>query len=384
MAVFAHPRRLVVATVAGLALTSALGACSSADGDDAGSDGATKIGLIAAEQGPFAFAGTSYLKGAELAAEQLQEDGVEIELVVEEGSEDPAKSITAFNKLVGQEDVAEVVCCISSAVAGAMKPLATQREVPLVVYGATTPGLEDPPYVYRPALLPQQGIAPVATELAEALEPASAVHVTASDNDGLVAQSQAAAEALGAAGVKDLGTVNTLVADTDFSGAVTEILSTKAEMVTIYTLGEAAANIVKSLRERGYDGVILANNAIATGPNLASFGKTLADTYYSVEYFPTSELEMAADFTEAYEATYDETPDLFSSQGYTAVMYAAAGVSGSDGDVDAESISAALGEISTFDSVWGELTFEDGQSNSSSFQVVQIDDSGAPQLWSND
>lgn len=376
-----HQRhRLAALAVAGLVLPVALSACS--DSSDSGADGATKIGLISAEQGPFAFAGTSYLKGAELAAKQLAEDGVDIELVVEEGSEDPAKSITAFNKLVGQEDVSEVICCISSAVAGAMKPLAVQREVPLVVYGATTPGLEDPPYVFRPALLPQQGIAPVATELAEALEPANAVHVTASDNDGLVAQSEAAQDALTAAGVENLGVVNTLVADTDFSGAVTDILSKEPDMVAIYTLGEAAANIVKSLRERNYDGIILANNAIATGPNLDSFGATLADTYYSVEYFPTSEEPLAADFTAAYEEEYGETPDLFSSQGYTATMYAAAGVSGSDGEVTSQTISDALTGISTLDSVWGELTFENGQSNSSSFQVVQIDSSGTPQLWS--
>ncbi|MGQ3249712.1 MAG: ABC transporter substrate-binding protein, partial [Aeromicrobium sp.] len=97
-------RRLAALSLT-LVTATALTACGSSDG--AGSDSDVKIGLIAAEQGPFAFAGSSYLKGAELAAEL---EGVE--LVVEEGSEDPAKSITAFNKLTGQEGVSEVVCCI--------------------------------------------------------------------------------------------------------------------------------------------------------------------------------------------------------------------------------------------------------------------------------
>ncbi|WP_019144136.1 ABC transporter substrate-binding protein [Aeromicrobium massiliense] len=367
-------RRTAALTMAAAVAATSLSACSSAGGSD--SSGATKIGLIAAEQGPFAFAGASYLKGAELAAEL--ED---VELVVEEGSEDPAKSITAFNKLTGQEGVGQVVCCVSSAVAGAMKPLATSKKVPLVVYGATTPNLEDPPFVLRPALLPQQGIAPVSARLVEELGITSAVHVTASDNDGLVAQSEAARTSTEAAGAKDLGTVKTLVADTDFSGAVTEILSKDADMVTVYTLGEAAATITKALREKGYDGVILANNAVATAPLLKSFGKTLADTYYSVEYTPASTIPAAAEFTKAYEEKYDEKPDLFASQGYVAVKYAAQGASEAGDGAKADKIADALAGISEMDSPWGPLTFEDGQGTSEDFQVVQIDDAGVPQLW---
>lgn len=366
--------RRLAALTAVLAAATSLSACASSGGS--GEEGATKIGLIAAEQGPFAFAGASYLKGAELAAEL--ED---IDLVVEEGSEDPAESITAFNRLTGQEKVSGVVCCISSAVAGAMKPLATQKEVPLIVYGATTPDLEDPPFVLRPALLPQQGIGPVATRLVEELGAKSAVHVTASDNDGLVAQSETAREATEAAGAEDLGTVKTLVADTDFSGAVTEILSKKADMVTVYTLGEAAATITKSLREKGYEGVILANNAVATGPLLESFGDTLADTYYSVEYTPANDAPEAQEFTKAYEEKYGEEPDLFASQGYTAVVYAAQGVADAGDDVDSASLADALAAISELDSPWGPLVFEDGQGTSDDFQIVQIDDKGVPQLW---
>ncbi|WP_370189667.1 ABC transporter substrate-binding protein [Aeromicrobium sp.] len=368
----------LVRRLAALSLTlvtaTALTACGSSGGSGSGSD--VKIGLIAAEQGPFAFAGSSYLKGAELAAEL--ED---VELVVEEGSEDPAKSITAFNKLTGQEGVKEVVCCISSAVAGAMKPLATQKKVPLVVYGATTPDLEDPPFVLRPALLPQQGIAPVAARLVEELGIESAVHVTASDNDGLVAQSEAARSSTKEAGAEDRGTVKTLVADTDFSGAVTEILSKKADMVTVYTLGEAAATITKALREKGYEGVILANNAVATAPLLKSFGETLADTYFSVEYTPASELPAAAEFTKAYEEKYDEKPDLFASQGYVAVKYAARGASDAGDGADAAAVADALSSIDTLESPWGELVFDGGQGTSTEFQIVQIDDAGVPQLW---
>lgn len=366
--------RRAAALTAALAAATTLSACASSGG--AGEEGSTKIGLIAAEQGPFAFAGASYLKGAELAAE-LEE----IDLVVEEGSEDPAESITAFNRLTGQEKVSGVVCCISSAVAGAMKPLATQKKVPLVVYGATTPDLEDPPFVLRPALLPQQGIGPVATRLVEELGVESAVHVTASDNDGLVAQSETARKATEEAGAEDLGTVKTLVADTDFSGAVTEILSKDADMVTVYTLGEAAATITKSLREKGYDGIVLANNAVATGPLLESFGDTLADTYYSVEYTPASDQPEAQEFTKAYEDKYGEQPDLFASQGYTAVKYAAQGIADAGEGADPAELADALAAITELDSPWGPLVFDGGQGTSEDFQIVQIDDEGVPQLW---
>ena len=355
-------------------IITACGAGTSAD------NGSVPIGLISAEQGPFAFAGGSYLKGAKLAETLLNEGGNKIKLVVEEGSEDPAKSITAFNKLASQHKAAGVVCCISSAVAGALKPLATQKEVPLIVYGATAPDVEDPPFVYRPALLPQQGIKPVATELVKSLQPATAIHVTASDNDGLVAQSKAASAATEAAGAKNLGTVNTLLADTDFSGTVTKILSKKPEMVTVYTLGEQAATIVKSLREKDYKGIILANNAVATGPNLKSFGKALADTYFSVEYTPGSDVEEAVSFTKAYKKEYGETPDVFASQGFVAVNYVAKGLE-LDAAASKTALGASLEKITEMDTVWGPIKFQNGQGIAEKFQIVKIDDTGTPKLW---
>ena len=380
-----HPmRRRVVASLAALSLVS-LAACSAEGGE--GGDDAVSIGLIAAEQGNFAFAGTSYLKGAELAAEQVNDDdalgdGRTLELEVAEGSEDPQTSITSFNQLTSGDGVSGVICCISSAVAGAMKPIATSKKVPLVVYGATTPGLEDPPYVLRPALLPQQGIAPTAGELVEALGVKSAVHMAVVDNDGLLAQMEAAREASTAAGAEDLGVVETMIADTDFSGAVTQALAKKPEMITVYLLGEQAATVVKSLRERGYKGVILANNAVASEQNLDSFGATLADTYYSVEYFPTSDREAANDFTEAYQEKYDEVPDLFASQGFVAVKYVAEAIAEVDGDVTPEALGEALAGIETLEgSVWGDLTFEEGQAVSEDFQIVKLDAEGQPALW---
>lgn len=381
------PRRRVAVSLLALGLAS-VAACS-AEGSSSG-DGEVNIGLIAAEQGNFAFAGTSYLKGAELAAEQVNEDGAlgddrTLNLEVSEGSEDPQTSITSFNQLTsGGEAVSGVICCISSAVAGAMKPIATSKKVPLVVYGATTPDIEDPPNVLRPALLPQQGISPTATTLVETLGLKSAVHFAVVDNDGLLAQMEAAREATTAAGAEDLGVVETMLADTDFSGAVTQALSKKADLITVYLLGEQAATVVKSLRERGYEGVILANNAVASEQNLDSFGQTLADTYYSVEYFPTSDLEAANEFTEAYEAKYDEVPDVFSSQGYVAVKYVAEAIASIDGDVSAEALGEALSEISELDSIWGKLAFENGQGVSEDFKIVQLDAEGQPALWEQD
>lgn len=380
-------RRKVAASF--LALGLAFVAACSAEGST-GSGDEVNVGLIAAEQGNFAFAGTSYLAGAELAAEMINDEdalggGRTLNLKIAEGSEDPQTSITSFNQLTSGDGVSGVICCISSAVAGAMKPIATSKKVPLVVYGATTPDLEDPPYVLRPALLPQQGIAPTATTLVETLGLKSAVHFAVVDNDGLFAQMEAARESATAAGAQDLGVVETMIADTDFSGAVTKALSKKPELITVYLLGEQAATVVKSLRERGYDGVILANNAIASEQNLDSFGATLADTYFSVEYFPTSDREAAQEFTEAYQDKYGETPDVFASQGFVAVNYVAEAISSIDGEVTSQALGEALAGIDQLEgSVWGDLKFDNGQAVSEDFQIVQLDSEGKPALWEQD
>src|SRR5699024_312544 len=85
------------------------------DGDGAGDgngdvactlDGPVPIGVVYSLTGGAGVYGASQLAAAELAAEDVNEEGdIELELVVEDDASDPSQGITAYERLIESEDV---------------------------------------------------------------------------------------------------------------------------------------------------------------------------------------------------------------------------------------------------------------------------------------
>lgn len=380
-------RRTRVLTVAALAGVLTLSACGSGGSGGSAASGTYKIGLIAAETGPIAFAGASYLKGAELAVEEINESGYiakgdKIEMLVEEGKEDPAQAINAANKLLSK-DVLGTICCVLSPVAGAVKPAMKAQKAPLVIYGATLPGLNEPPYAYRSALLPQPGNELLAEEVVKKLDPANIAYVVTADNEGMQSQLKAFKGTFDKAGVKSLGTVNTLATDTDFSGPATKVVSLKPDAVVISTIGEPGAGMIKTLRDRGYTGDIIGNATISTKAIFDQAGKAIVGVPFPLEYAPISSAPEAKKFTEAYKAKFKVDADTYSSQGYTAMYMFADGLkkAAADGDVTRESLTKALESLTSMESVWGPVTIKDGQAEADQRIFATFDDNGALAPW---
>jgi len=261
--------------------------------------------------------------------------------------------------------------------------VAISAEIPVNIYGAAALGLEEPPFIFRTAAIPAESTALATTRVIEAEGLSKVAHIAAADNDGQTAMMAASQEAATAAGAENVAQVETLFADTDFSGPVTQLLASSPDLIVVSLSGEQAATVIKSLREQGYTGAIVANNAVSAAAVLESFGASLADTYYAVEFTPASTLESAQAFTEAYVEEYGENPDLYSSQGYVAVRFLVEGIAAADesGDITRATLSDALVGISELDSIWGPVTFTEGQAAIGEFQIMQLDAEGQPALW---
>jgi branched-chain amino acid transport system substrate-binding protein len=72
---------------------------------------------------------------------------------------------------------------------------------------------------------------------------------------------------------------------------------------------------------------------------------------------------MAEGFVAAYTDEFDQAPDLFAAQGYTAMWMMAQALKEA-GDTDPKAVAEALAELDSLDSVYGPITFEDGQARS--------------------
>ena len=155
----ARPRRRHTAAALVALATLTLSACAASSGGTgtnsngtsgaSGGGGTVQLGVIVAETGPIAGAGKTFANGGRIAMQEINDgdligNGTKIELVEKEGSEDPAKSASVMAQLASDKSITGIACCILSTVAGAAKPIAVKNNIPLMLWGATEPGLAEP------------------------------------------------------------------------------------------------------------------------------------------------------------------------------------------------------------------------------------------------
>lgn len=379
---------LVVITAAASALS--LSACGddtagNASGSEEGTAASVKIGLIADRSGPVALAGKSFFQGVEFGAARLnaEGDGPRIELAIKEGAGDPARSVAQQKQFTADRSIAGTICCVLSPVAGAVKRLSQTAKMPLAIYGATEEGLEEPPYVYRTATLPQPANAALAKEVAENVKPSSAVYVTTQDNAGMVSQMKAFKQVFDEAGVQSKGVINTLAAQTDFSGAATKAIAAKADLVVASALNGPNVSLIKALRNRGYEGLIIAGETISAGGTFKASGGTIAGVPFPVYFYAGTDNPAGKEFAEAYEAKYGEAADSYAAQGYIAMRFMLEGAKNAGDEVTRESLTEALGGITSIDdTLFGAVTLEKGQMQAeNAIQFIQYDESGKLVPW---
>ncbi|WP_021599866.1 ABC transporter substrate-binding protein [Actinomadura welshii] len=350
-------------TAAAMAAVLAAAACNGA----AQNDGEVKIGFITALTGPVAFAGQTFANGTELAVEQLNQEGYlgqgrKIKLVKKEGAEKPAQAVDQAKQLTADQDVVGAICCILSPVAGAVKPITSASKLPLDIYGATDEGLQDPPYVVRTTTMPQDANRALAQKVAQEAKPASVAYAVTQDNSGWVSQLKSFQQGFAGTPVKDLGTVNTLAAQTDFSGAAGQLMAKNPEAIVIAALQQSSISLIKALKSRGYKGLIVTAETIGSPGAFKAAGATLADVPFPVYFYAGKASPAGQKFAQRYKAKYGTDPDSYAAQGYMAGYTMATAVKNAGKEVTRESVTKALSGIKQIDgTIYGSVQFQDGQ-----------------------
>ncbi|NDU76813.1 ABC transporter substrate-binding protein [Actinomadura sp. DSM 109109] len=357
-----HRRRPLAVLAAAIALAMTAGACSGGT-----KQGEVKIGFITALTGPVAFAGQTFANGIELAVDQANREdylggGRTIKLVRKEGAEKPSQAVDQARQLAVDQSVVGALCCILSPVAGAVKVITGDAELPLNIYGATDLGLQDPPYAVRTTTLPQEANKRLAQKVAAEARPASVAYAVTQDNSGWVSQHKSFQQGFAGTGVRDLGTVNTLAAQTDFSGSAAQLMAKNPEAIVISALQQSTISLIKALRSRGYRGLLVTTEVIGSPGAFKAAGATLTDVPYPVYFFAETAGPEGQEFARAYKAEYGTDPDAYAAQGYMAAYMMATAVKNAGKNPTRESVARALSNIHRLDhTIYGTVQFRDGQ-----------------------
>ncbi|WP_338038738.1 ABC transporter substrate-binding protein [Neosynechococcus sphagnicola] len=201
-------------------------------------------------------------------------------------------------------------------------PIAQRAQVPVIAASNTAPGIPQiGEYIVRVSA-PVSVVAPNAIRAALKSNPnLRRVAVFYAQDDaygrGETDIFQKAVKTLGL----DLVTVQKYqTTDTDFQTQATNAIKLKPDLVIISGLAADGGNLVRQLRELGYQGLIVGGNGFNT-PNLFPVCKALCNGILVAQaYSPEYGGAMNVAFRNAYRQQFQKDPSQFSAQAFTAVQ----------------------------------------------------------------
>lgn len=350
--------------------------------------GQYNVGIISDDTGPIASAGISYHQGADLAIEEINAkgfagEGVTLNLLVKDSGTDAARAVQAMTQFAADRTVLATTCCIITPIAGALSPIAMNNKLPLVIYGATRDGLPQEPFVTSVVALPGPQEVMMAERLATDLQPKRVAYYVTGDNDIFLSRAHAVKAVFEKHGAETVAEISTLANDTDFTGPATQGMGTNPDVIMVMTTQQPAVGIISALRQRGYEGVIGTSEVISPPAIYQKSGDLIENIPFALSFQPgLSDSPEAVAFIEAYQAKYNQLPDVYSAQGYTAIHYMAQGLKAIDGDPTREKLAEQMWKITSIEhNVYGGQEIVNGQAQIPETLIVNWNSDGKVVLW---
>ncbi|MBN8892071.1 MAG: amino acid ABC transporter substrate-binding protein [Rhodospirillales bacterium] len=320
--------------------------------------GIYRLGFLTSAAGPLALEAESFRRGAQLAVAQINAGGLlgpgtRLDLAERDAGDDAAQAVRRYDGLLADPRVMAVACCVRTASAAALAPLARRDRIPLVLYGAGGGELAAPPFVYSVAGWPAADEPGLLRRMARALGARNAAYFMPADDAGLRARAAAARAALEKAGLHTLGTAEAPSADTDMTVPATRLAALRPDLIVLYATALPSGRLVAALRGRGWQGAIAATDALAPAALFARVGPVLAGVPFAADFAVPDPARGAgggrAAFTRAYEAMFAGPPDPYGARGYTAVWLVAQALRTLPGQPDRAALARAMARLGRLD-----------------------------------
>lgn len=332
-----RPFVLLAAVVVSVALTGVAVACSSSSSSTKTID----IGLEAPLSGSQSNTGVGMLRGAQLAASELNAKGGiggrKVQIVAIDDKADPDAGVTAAQAAI-KKGLGAVVGPYNSGVGLKTLPLYTAAGlVPLRLTSADTTAGQG--FTLQPMT---SQIAPVATDAIVKWAKAASVALIVDDTQTYNADAATAMRtSLAAAGVRITATVPIVPGAASYSDAVARALASSPQLVYVIAYYPEAGLVAKALAAEVTSAKCLADygaydNAYVTVAGLAAARRCPVVGVPAPEDFPGASTHVSA-----YKAKFSSDPGAWSPYTYDSVMLLADAI-GRAGSVSADALSSAL------------------------------------------
>ena len=291
-----------------------------------GGASAIPIGIAVAQTSNVALLGQEQVAGAKIAEQLLNQrggvNGTPIKLVFQDTAGDEQGAINAFQTLIAKDKVVGIVGPTLSQQAFSADPLADRAKVPVIGPSNTAKGIPEIGDFVARVSAPVSIVAPNAVKTALKLNPnLKRVAVFYAQNDAFSkSETEIFQQSIKEQKLELLTIQKFQTTDTDFQTQATAALNLKPDLVIISGLAADGGNLVRQLRELGYNGLIIGGNGLNTS-NIFPVCKALCDGVLVAQaYNPEQPNPINNDFRAAYQAQYKKEPPQFSAQAFTGVQ----------------------------------------------------------------
>lgn len=340
-----------------LAATIAMFAVACGSSDDEGSSEKWRIGLEAPLSGDLSVLGDGMLKGAQQAANEINENGgvldQEIEIVPIDDAGDPATGVKAANSAI-EEGLDGVVGPYNSGVGIETLPLYIKDglvPIRLTSDDATNGlGFTLQPMTYQ--------IAPVASEAMTKWLDAKSVAIVYDETEAYTkTEAKSVRGELEKAGV-DIAAYDPIKPGAkDYSSEVSKLAATGADVVYLVTYFPEGGLLAKEMQAANVKSQCLADFGSYDTGFIDTAGIKAAEACPVVGVPAPGDFQGAATYVDTFKEEFDQEPGTWAPYTYDSVKFLADGVSEADGFAT-EELTNALNQVKGWKGWTGEVTID--------------------------
>ena len=267
-----------------------------------------KIGIILPLTGPIASLGESAKNSAELALTDTKNKN--LELIFEDDSFDPKKTVSAFYKLINTDKVSAVVCFTSSP-CNAVAPIAEENKITLMAIASDSKIPIGKKYVFRLEASPSKEAEKINSYIKE--KNYKTISAVIAIHDGVQAvYSNLINDSFMKDKIKADEIVNSSISD--YRTTISKIMASKPDAILVGLLPGDAGIFTTQARALGFSGDFIGFNFIE-GQETLDTGK---ESIYGIVYSQVSDPETW--FTTKYSQRYSKNPEPGSAHIYDSVI----------------------------------------------------------------
>ena len=284
------------------------------------------LGIAVARTSNIALFGEEQTIGAKLAEKYFNAkggiNGTPVQLIFQDTGGDEAGAINAFQNLINRDKVVGIIGPTLSQQAFSAGPIANREKVPVLGPSNTAKGIPQIGEYIGRVSAPITLVAPNAVK--QALKINSKIKKVAvlyaqndafSTSETMTFQETAKNLRLNIVTVQKFQTT-----DTDFTTQVTAVLGANVDLVIVSGLAADGGNLVKQLRQLGFNGLVVGGNGFNTANLFPVCGKYCNDIIVAQAYSPAADNPINKEFVKAYKEQNKKDPPQFAAQAFAGVQ----------------------------------------------------------------